>query len=417
MPRPAKGSVVAPKNHGDSWAIRITAYGKREYITLGTTEEGWNRQRAEEERQNIAADVRRGIWKPPSHESAPEPDGLHDPTFHDWAEEWWADTEPTLKPLSKRDYRWAIELHLLPFFADMKLSEITIEEVDRYRAWKLREGKLSNNTANKTITRLGQILKRPVEYPKYKISSNPALGKERKAKSEKPKRTWLEIEQIVAFVQAAKSFERPLIAVLVGCGLRIGEAVALDWCDINLSTATISIGESKTETGEDREIDIPIGALEELIAWKARSPKTRPNDPVFLSGRLRKSYARQTTRNIEARFTEIIKLANARLRGQGIAEIEHITPHGLRRTYASLRAACGDDPVFIAEQGGWADPRFVFSVYQKAAKRREKLSGRYLLAFDAALAWARFGRNWQKDDSSDLSPLDSIQRVSQESEA
>ena len=262
---------------------------------------------------------------------------------------------------------------------------------------------------------MGQILKKPVEYPKYALATNAALGSDRKAKRTTPKRTWLNVEQICFFVEAAKSFERPLVAVLVGCGLRISEALSLDWLDINLSTATIYIGESKTEAGEDREVDIPLGALEELISWKARSPRTRPTDPVFLSGRLRKSYRRQTVRNAEARFAGIIKTANVKLKEAGIATIDHITPHGLRRTYASLRAACGDDPVYIAEQGGWRDPDFVFSVYQKAAKRRDKLSGRYLVAFDAALAWARFGREWQKEGSESPLTVEAIQRVSQES--
>ncbi|HEY7151497.1 MAG TPA: hypothetical protein VH391_07435 [Solirubrobacterales bacterium] len=39
-------------------------------------------------------------------------------------------------------------------------------------------------------------------------------------------------------------------------------------------------------------------------------------------------------------------------------------PHALRRTYASLRAALRDDPVYIAEQLGHTDPSFTFRVYQ-----------------------------------------------------
>ena len=258
-------------------------------------------------------------------------------------------------------------------------------------------------------------MKKPVEYPRYKVASNAAIGKERKAKGEKPSRTWLEVEQITAFVESADSSLRPLIAVMVGGGLRIGEACALDWRDVNLSTATIFVRESKTEAGEERQVDIPLGTLEELIAWKARSPKTRPTDPVFISGRLKKIYARQTVRNAEARFAEIVMATNKGLKVAGIEAIEHLTPHGLRRTYASLRAACGDDPVYIAEQGGWTDIRLVFSVYQRAAKRRGKLSGRYLVAFDAALSWASFGRYRQTDQEMDVLPLDSIHRVSEES--
>jgi hypothetical protein len=53
----------------------------------------------------------------------------------------------------------------------------------------------------------------------------------------------------------------------------------------------------------------------------------------------------------------------------------------------------GTTPFYIAEQGGWKDAGFVFRVYQKAAKRRERLSGDYLAAFDRALEWARMGTN------------------------
>ena len=85
----------------------------------------------------------------------------------------------------------------------------------------------------------------------------------------------------------------------------------------------------------------------------------------------------------------MIRRANKRLAELGIEPIsEKVTPHSLRRTWASLRAACEDDQTYIAEQGGWTDPTFVFRVYQKAAKRRAKLSGVYRAEFDRALAWA-----------------------------
>jgi hypothetical protein len=69
-----------------------------------------------------------------------------------------------------------------------------------------------------------------------------------------------------------------------------------------------------------------------------------------------------------------------------------VTPHSLRRTYASLRAAAGDHPVYIAEQLGHEDPGFTFRVYQRAAKRRDKLTGAYARAFDSALEWASIGQ-------------------------
>ena len=50
---------------GRTYALRFRAYGERRYLTLGTVEEGWSRQKAEEELENVLADVRRGIWRPP----------------------------------------------------------------------------------------------------------------------------------------------------------------------------------------------------------------------------------------------------------------------------------------------------------------------------------------------------------------
>jgi hypothetical protein len=67
MARKASGQVLPPKGKQRSWALRFTAYGKRRFVTLGRN--GWNRQRAEAELENVLADVRRGIWQP--HKPAP----------------------------------------------------------------------------------------------------------------------------------------------------------------------------------------------------------------------------------------------------------------------------------------------------------------------------------------------------------
>jgi integrase len=53
-----------------------------------------------------------------------------------------------------------------------------------------------------------------------------------------------------------------------------------------------------------------------------------------------------------------------------------------------VRAACGDDPVYIAEQLGHTDPRVTLTVYTRAVKRRAKLSGVYLAEYENALSWA-----------------------------
>jgi integrase len=87
-----------------------------------------------------------------------------------------------------------------------------------------------------------------------------------------------------------------------------------------------------------------------------------------------------------------IRRANARLDKLGIRPIDDsATPHSLRRLYASLRFALGDDPVYVAAQLGHTEPGFSMKVYASAVRRRERLIGAALREFDAALDWAAMG--------------------------
>ena len=213
-----------------------------------------------------------------------------------------------------------------------------------------------------------------VEYGR--LESNPAKSRRRKAKPEEPRRSWVEPEQLPALLDAADEYLRPVLATLAGAGLRVGEAVALDWADIDLPTGTLTVRESKTAAGEGRQVDLPIGLQEELSEWKARSPRTAQTDPVFIARARHGEHPRQTERNVQARIKTAIRAANVALETKGGEQItERVSPHSLRRLYASLRAALRDDPVYIAEQLGHRDPGFTFRIYQRAAKRRDRLSG------------------------------------------
>ena len=80
MARKATGQVVEREGkRGRTYALRFRAYGQRQYVTLGTAEEGWTRQRAEVELENVLADVRRGIWRSPEPEHVPEERGASRP--------------------------------------------------------------------------------------------------------------------------------------------------------------------------------------------------------------------------------------------------------------------------------------------------------------------------------------------------
>ncbi len=402
MARPATGSVVAPKGTRKSWQIRYRVNGKRITESIGRPEDGVTRTRAEEVLADRLAEVRLGTWKPQRPEPAAPVADTGAIVFHDFAEDWLESRKPELRPQSIEDLTWCLEHHLLDFFGPMPIDAISIAEVDRYKAGKLTEGRIAPAQINKTLKCLAQIYDSAIEYG-HTEKANPARGRRRRVKVEKPRRSVVEPEQLLALFDSAPKGHRAVLATLAGAGLRVGELCALEWRDLDLSTGTLTVRASKTAAGLRREVDLPAALVTELWTLAATSSRTEPNDPVFVGGR----GTRQTPQNIARRLKTAIKAANPKLEDLGIAPIsERVSPHSLRRSFASLRFACGDDPAYVAEQGGWEDPGFVLRVYARAVKRRQKLTGAHLEQFDAAIQWAQLGAGVASESSSDSEASD-----------
>ena len=134
-----KGQVVEyDGKRGRTYSLRFHAYGKRRFVTLGSDRDGWTEARAKQELQDMLSDVRRGVWRPP--EPPPMVEEPKDPTFHEFASEWMAARRPELRATTADNYEWQLVHHLLPYFARHRLSQITIQEVDRYRQRKVTSG-------------------------------------------------------------------------------------------------------------------------------------------------------------------------------------------------------------------------------------------------------------------------------------
>ena len=109
----------------------------RRQVRLGQEADGWTRRRAEEELQAVLADLRRGR---PNEIAAP-PHQKPDPLFAEFAHEWFEGVSGELAPTTID--RGQILRHLLPFFGRHRLTQITVQEVDRYKHAKVREASLS----------------------------------------------------------------------------------------------------------------------------------------------------------------------------------------------------------------------------------------------------------------------------------
>lgn len=426
--RSTGGVVVDTRRNSPVFALRFRAYGQRQYVTLGSADEGWTRQKADDALRHTLSDVERGLWKPPDRERGPAPVPVtgSDPTFHEFASQWFADNEASWRPKTVDDYRWRLSHHLLPAFANYRLSEITRREVDRYRAQKVRDSVLAPTSINKTIGLLAAVLEVAVEYEDINLEHNAAKGKRRRVKAPKAAPVWLDnAPHISALVEAAGELDRvarrdrqhirrrALLAVLVFAGLRISEALGLRWRDVDLNGGGAhGCGQlhvrgqedersrrgarvAKTEAGV-RDVDV-LPVLQGILAMV---PRRGPDDLVFGTAAKRTKEnptgkpMQHTPSNVRRRvLAPAVSIADKRLAEAGEIPLpDRLTPHKLRHTFASLLVALGCDPGYVMDQLGHTDAGFTLRVYRHGM-RRDPASREALRELVGAADWAATGSN------------------------
>jgi integrase len=160
--------------------------------------------------------------------------------------------------------------------------------------------------------------------------------------------TSVEIEGLLA---AVDGWKRTLLATLVFTGMRIGEALALTWEQVDFRRNVIVVGRSKTAAGEGREIVMIPSLAARLLEHKLETQFGKPSDLIFSAA----TGAARDRRNV-LRWA----LAPAR---EAIGS--SITLHGLRHTFASLLIGQGFDVTFVANQLGHANPAITLKVYAR----------------------------------------------------
>jgi integrase len=309
-------------------------------------------------------------------------------TFEDFASDWlerqnWEGGRAGagLSTKSRQDLEWRLSGHLLPAFGSELIDQITVRDVDRYRLEKVRDKQLMSSSINKTLSTLAAILEVAVEYEL--IDRNPAQGRRRRLRTPQPRRSWLDrADHIVALLDGARDLDvsarvqhgqrRALLATLTFAGLRLGEALALQWRDVDLERGTITVRAAKTDAGM-RSINVLPILRNELADFRARLASS-VDDLVFGTTQGRPLGPSNVRRRILARA---IEQANVEL-DRALAETlpNHLTPHSLRRTFASLLFALGEAPPYVMAQMGHTSANLTLSVYARQMDRRDGESER-----------------------------------------
>jgi integrase len=120
-----------------------------------------------------------------------------------------------------------------------------------------------------------------------------------------------------------------------------------------------------------REVEITLYLRDELVGYvmdrRARGLRLAPSDQFFSTSTGKR---RDPDRFRDRILARAVARANENRARSGLPPLPEITPHSLRRTWATFAAMVGRDPKWIAAQIGHVSPAFTFSVYQQIATRR-----------------------------------------------
>lgn len=186
------------------------------------------------------------------------------PTFFQFcAEQYRPHAEKHLKAST-----WKVRIYqlatLMQHFGAIKLSELTVADVERYKAWRGVSAGVVNNELRIFRTVLNYAASLGVPVPRLTWKRLPVRAPSRV-------KVWTE-EQVRALYAAAPPGLLPLLVFLINTGCRKGEAIAAEWDWIDFKAGLIRIPSNpywQPKSGRPREVPMS-DAVRELLSGHRR---------------------------------------------------------------------------------------------------------------------------------------------------
>ena len=338
--RHAHGSVRFDRRRG-TWNYLWYETGKRRSKLIGTKQQ---------------YPTKAAAWHAVDHLQVRENKSATGDTVQNLVVRYQAERMPS-RHSTARVYRSFLTNHILPQWGDMPIRGVQPRPVELW----LRSLQLSPKSKTHVRSLLHSLLEFAMWSGQLEITRNPislvqnsgATRRVRKARS-------LTVEQ---FHGLLKELHEPFATMALLCvclGLRISEALALLWSDIDWLGSRLTIRRGiveqivdvvKTE-GSAKTFTIADDLLDRLKSWKQLTKFSKPEDWIFASpvkiGRLPYSYT--------GVWRELGRAAK-------VAGIGHLGTHAFRHSYRSWLDAVGTPVAVQQKMMRHADIRTTFNIY------------------------------------------------------
>jgi integrase len=359
--------------------LPIGTYGK---IRFSETSSGWRARTQFRDFDGVTRDVeRQGKTKPAAErnlkkalaERSKAQAGASikaETKFKDVAELWRVDLKEkvaagTRSPSTLEQYESSLDLHVIPALGELRVGQEVSVPIAEAFLQKLRTKK--SVAVAKMARSVGSgvmglaVRHGALDHNPFRQTSRLEKGRQKRARALTLEERIRWLEQLEADEKAVRWDLPDLSRFMMATGVRIGEALAVYWSDVDLDKGLVAVNytvvrvkkqglirkSTKTEHGE-RVLALPSWAVEVLRRRRAEGDLDGPVFPDSLGGLRDPSNTRRVLR--ETRGSE------------GFA---WVTSHVFRKTAATILDEAGLTARVIADQLGHSRPSMTQDVYME----------------------------------------------------
>ena len=278
-----------------------------------------------------------------------------DMTFASFVKVYFDDKEVELKQRSLRNKRYMIQSHVLPYFGDKKMNEISPSDIINWQK-AIKE----NNDFSEAYLRMlqNQVNAIFIHASKiYYLKENPCKRVKKMGKSDGRSLVFWTLDEYQKFISTFEkdSMHYVMFEILFWTGMREGELLALTLKDIDFGQLQIKI--TKTYFRMKKEDVITTPKTDTSIRTIAI--------PQFLADEI-EAYSNRLYKHPEdARLFPIVAeaLQHAMRRHIKKAEVKKIRVHDLRHSHCAYLINQGVQPLIIKERLGHKDIKITLNTY------------------------------------------------------
>jgi len=278
--------------------------------------------------------------------------------FEEYANTWYKNNKISWKPSVQRDFQSVMKRHLIPYFKDKPVLDISKWMVKEFRtALGEEKGKKDQKLSNKRINNIILVLRLIMNEAAEQYDFTTPFTNFKPLPLKKTDIMPFSPDEVFLFLKNVILQYYDYYVVRFFTGMRTAEVDGLKWKYVDFKGKRIQVRETwqnrqwvspKTQSSV-RDIDMSKIVEEALLRQK---DKTGEGELVFTT---RKGKPLDHNNIAKRIWYPALKMA----------ELSERTPYQTRHTAATMWLASGENPEWVARQLGHANTEMLFKVYSR----------------------------------------------------